>query len=139
MPPSTDVLATIPVDKEPRWVTIAPDGRRAYVTLEDVVGGAFRGGLAVIDTATSALVTTIDLGHPSGVVVAPDGRRAYVPAFEGGRGVVSVIDTATNGVVDTIAVSGQGAFLRVWRSRPTGATSTSPPRTRRACPKGRAR
>ncbi|MEA2462171.1 MAG: hypothetical protein QOH90_2348 [Actinomycetota bacterium] len=110
MPPSTDSLPTIAVDKEPRWVAIAPDGRRAYVTLEDVVGGAFRGGLAVIDTATNALVTTIDLGHPSGVVVAPDGRRAYVSAFESGRGVVSVIDTATNGVVDTVAVSGQGGL-----------------------------
>lgn len=100
----------ISVALEPRWVAIAPDGRRAYVTLEDLRADVIRGGLAVIDTGSNTLVTTIDLGHPSGVVVAPDGERVYVPNFDKshGRGVVSVIDTGSGSVVDSVAVSGLG-------------------------------
>ncbi len=33
MPLSSEVLATIPVGMQPRWVAIARDGSRAYVTL----------------------------------------------------------------------------------------------------------
>jgi YVTN family beta-propeller protein len=110
MPPSNEVLATIPVGMEPRWVAIAPDGSRAYVTLEEVGPDVFRGGVAVIDTRTNTLLATIGLGHPSGVVIAPDGRRAYVPNWDSahGRGVVSVIDTGAGSVIDDITVSGLG-------------------------------
>lgn len=112
MPSSTDVLATIPVDMEPRWVAIAPDGSRAYVTLEDVQAtGPDLGAVAVIDTRTNTVTATITVGSsPSGVVITRDGRHAYVPnwAWGAGRGVVSVIDTDSNMVIDTITVSGQG-------------------------------
>ena len=110
MPPPTQVLATIPVGLEPRSVAIAPDGSRAYVTLEDPDGHAFRGALAIVDTGTNTLTTTVKLGHPGGVALSPDGSRAYVPNFDKslGQGVLSVIDTGAAKLLDTIAVSGRG-------------------------------
>lgn len=107
---SSELLATIQVLMEPTSVAIAPDGSRAYVTLEEFHSNGIRGGVASIDTRTNTVIATIALGHPSGVVIAPDGRRAYVPNWDSrhGRGVVSVIDTGTNGVIDSITVSGRG-------------------------------
>jgi YVTN family beta-propeller protein len=106
MPSSSAVLATIPVGMEPRQVTVAPDGKRAYVSLSDRSSDSSRGAVGVIDTGGNTLVATVDVGIlPGGVVVAPDGRHAYVPNIQQG-GVVSVIDTATNAVVDNVTVRG---------------------------------
>jgi YVTN family beta-propeller protein len=105
MPSSSAVLTTIPVGMEPRQVTIAADGKRAYVSLSDLSSDSSRGAVGVIDTGSNTLVATVAVGIlPGGVVVAPDGRHAYVPNIQNG-GVVSVIDTATNAVADTITVS----------------------------------
>ena len=114
MPPPTQVLATIPVDHEPRSVAIAPDGSRAYVTLEDTQGDAFRGGLAIVDTGTNTLTSTIKLGHPGGVALSSDGSRAYVPNFDNsvGKGVLSVIDTGAATLLDSIVFSGPGGNPR---------------------------
>jgi YVTN family beta-propeller protein len=112
MPSSSEVLSTIPVGMQPRWIAISPTGTRAYVTLEEFqADGPDTGGVAVIDTGTNTVTATITLGsHPSGVVITPDGRHAYVPNWDSshGRGVVSVIDTHTSTVVDSITVSGLG-------------------------------
>jgi YVTN family beta-propeller protein len=90
---------------EPKQVTVAPDGKRAYVSLSDLGSDSSRGAVGVIDTGSNTLVATVAVGIlPGGVVVAPDGRHAYVPNIQQG-GVVSVIDTATNAVVDNITVS----------------------------------
>ena len=105
MPSSSAVLATIPVGMEPRQITVAPDGKRAYVSLSDLSSAPARGAVAVIDTGSNTLIATVAVGIlPGGVVVAPDGRHAYVPNI-GNGGVVSVIDTATNAVTGTITVS----------------------------------
>ena len=107
MPSSHEVLATIPVGMAPKWVAVAPDGTRAYVTMSDPPGaGPAKGAVAVIDTLTNTLTATIAVGIlPSGVVVAPDGRHAYVSSLQPGGGMLSVIDTTTNAVVDSITVS----------------------------------
>jgi YVTN family beta-propeller protein len=103
--PSSAVLATIAVGMEPKQITVAPDGKRAYVSLSDLGSASSRGAVGVIDTGSNTLVATIDVGIlPGGVVVAPNGRHAYVGNIQNG-GVVSVIDTATNAVTDTIIVS----------------------------------
>jgi len=109
MPPSSEVLATIPVGLEPKWVAVAPDGRRAYVTRQDRSGATIPAGVAVIDTHAKALRATVAVGGPpSGIVVSPDGRFAYAPNFFDGHGVVSVIVTSTTAIADTIVVSGLG-------------------------------
>jgi YVTN family beta-propeller protein len=107
---TSEVLATIPVGMEPRWVAVTRDGSRAYVTLEEFRPDGIVGALAVIDTGTNTVAATIALDHASGVVVAPDGHHAYVPIFDSsrGNGVVSVIDAGTETVVDSVAVSGLG-------------------------------
>jgi YVTN family beta-propeller protein len=115
MPASSEILATIPVDSEPSWVAITPDGSRAYVTLTKFQPGEPTDltGVAVIDTQTNTVAATIAFDHPStvlqpsGVVIWPDGRRAYVSNFDG-KGLVEVIDTATNTVIETVTVSGRG-------------------------------
>ena len=122
MSSSDEVLATIPVEVEPRWVAITPDGNRAYVTLTKDQPGDLPtlSGVAVIDTQTNTVAATITIDHrsnldqPSGVVITPNGRRAYVSNFDG-RGVVDVIDTATNTVITTI------------RGNPFPSTVTSTP------------
>jgi YVTN family beta-propeller protein len=117
MPSASAVLTTIPVGMEPKQVTVAPDGKRAYVSLSGVGSDSSRGAVGVIDTGSNTLVATVAVGIlPGGVVVAPDGRHAYVPNIQQG-GVVSVIDTATNAVVANITIS-------VLTSRPLEAAIT---------------
>jgi YVTN family beta-propeller protein len=108
MAPADEVLTTIALDMEPRWVAAAPDGSRVYVTLSEVqADGPTLGAVAVIETETCDVLAKLSLGDPSGVAVSPDGRRAYVPNRDprDGRGVVSVIDTATNAIAGSVAVS----------------------------------
>jgi YVTN family beta-propeller protein len=109
MTPGDEVLTTIALDMEPRWVAAAPDGSRVYVTLSEVqADGPTLGAVAVIETEAEDVVAKLDLRDPSGVAVSPDGRRAYVSNRDrsDGRGVVSVIDTATNTIAASVAVSG---------------------------------
>jgi DNA-binding beta-propeller fold protein YncE len=115
MPSSDEVLATIPVEMEPRWVAIAQDGSRVYVTLTkpQPIDLSQLSGVAVINPKTNTVTATINVDHPtssgfqpSGVVIAPEGRRAYISNWDNTlkQGVVNVIDTDSNIVIDTIAL-----------------------------------
>jgi YVTN family beta-propeller protein len=123
VPDSADIQATIPVSVRPRRIAITPDGSRAYVTLDDFGPGTSElSGVAMIDTATNAVVTTIAVGaRPSAVLCSPDGKHVYVPNWakdaEGRPGVLSVIATDTNTVVATVEVSARAAI-------PSGAAVT---------------
>jgi YVTN family beta-propeller protein len=114
-------LATIRLDMEPRWVAMAPDGRRAYVTMD----GASTGAVAVIDTVSNSVTATIPIGIlPGDVAVAPDGKRVFVSNFDGTQvaGQLSVIDTATDTVTADITVSGQGGGTKGVAVSPDGKT-----------------
>jgi YVTN family beta-propeller protein len=75
------------------------------------------GGVAVIDTATDTVTTTITAGsRPNGVAVGPGSSRVYVSNEAGDT--VSFIDTATNAVVATASVGDVPFTLDV---DPTGA------------------
>lgn len=86
-------------DTLPNGLAVSPDGKRLYV--------AYRGAgvVAVIDSATMTLITTVDVGPsaPRKVAISPSGARVYVT--ENTSGEVSVIDTATNTVVVPIPVN----------------------------------
>ncbi len=56
------VIATVPVGIAPNGVAITPDGKFAYV------GNEYSSTVSVIDTATNAVVDTVN-----GVAVAPSG------------------------------------------------------------------
>jgi YVTN family beta-propeller protein len=80
-----------------RGIAITPDGQTAYLT------NAGLNTVSVIDTITTAVRTTIEVGvDPIDVAVAPHGLCAYV--INEGSGSVSVIDTATNTVSTTVDV-----------------------------------
>jgi len=77
------VLARIPVGHNPRGVALSPDGKRLYVAnrLDD--------NIAVIDTASSQVVSTMDLGGPKTADALRRGERLFYTAgfaFQGGFG-----------------------------------------------------
>src|ERR1700677_3915123 len=84
MPSSSEVLATIPVGMEPKWVAVGPDGTRAYVTTMSTESSPPEGAVAVIDTVTNTLTATIAVGIlPTGAVRRPRWRprvRTYPSA-----------------------------------------------------------
>jgi YVTN family beta-propeller protein len=64
---------------------VTPNGRHVYVTNVNA------NTVAVLDTTTHAVVTTIPVGtSPFDVAVAPNGRHVYVT--NAGSNTVSVID-----------------------------------------------
>lgn len=58
--------------------------------------------VAVFDTATYEVVTTIPVTAPDGLVITPDGRKVYVSSADSGS--VKVIDTSADEVRTSIAV-----------------------------------
>ncbi|MFD1363917.1 YncE family protein [Actinoplanes sichuanensis] len=76
-------IDVVKVPNTPRFLALSADGARLYVTLFE---NNFTGnGLAVIDTASKALVKTIRTGpRPFEPAVAPDGR-VWVPIHNGAR------------------------------------------------------
>lgn len=81
---ATDRIATIPIGAEPIGIAIDRAGRR-------VVATSFRTGtLAMISTATNALVTTAAIGDtPRAVAVSADGTRAFVTSSSS---LLSIVD-----------------------------------------------
>ena len=87
---TNEVITTIPVGGG--WgVAVSPDGRKVYVA---------NGELAVIDTATNTVATTLGICGPNsiGVAVSPDNSKVYVTCTGGS---VLVINTATYAVTAT--------------------------------------
>src|SRR4029079_8650439 len=97
------VTGTIKVaEGGPQFVSFAPDGKRAYVSIfnnartVNVVG--------VLDTASNAFIATVPVGvRPFALEVTPDGKKVYVPNHDSGS--ITVIDTATNAVITTLNVA----------------------------------
>jgi YVTN family beta-propeller protein len=90
------VLARIPVGHNPRGVLLSADGKRLYVAnrLDD--------NLAVIDTDTLHVVSTIDLGGPKNVDALRRGERLFYTAdvaFQGQFGCSNChIDATIDGL-----------------------------------------
>jgi YVTN family beta-propeller protein len=85
----------------PAGLAVTPNGQFVYVAVEN------QGYVAVINTATNQVSTTINLSSycdcnstPEGVAITPNGQYVYVT--DPGQGAVVVIATATNTVYDTI-------------------------------------
>jgi YVTN family beta-propeller protein len=83
----TSLVATIQLSNGTSGVAVAPDGRYIYVVI------VFSNAVAVIDTTTNNVVTTIRVG-PSPVAVAATARNVYVVNRDSNR--VSVIDVSQN-------------------------------------------
>ena len=73
------------------WVTLTPDGKRAYVA------NPVTDNVSVVDIATRKRLATIAVGEePEGVKVSPDGKRVYVTSEV--ANMVHAIDTASGKV-----------------------------------------
>lgn len=84
----------------PVGVAVHPSGIKAYVTNQG------HNTVSVIDTATNAVIATVDVApvgqSPAGVAVTPDGSKAYVANNITDN--VSVIDTITDTVLKVIVL-----------------------------------
>jgi YVTN family beta-propeller protein len=99
---ASQLLAEVPVGREPRFVALSPDNSRAYVT------NAVDGTLSVVDLTAStpvALGTGIEVGvEPRGVAVTPNGSFAFVAGHL--TGDVAVVRLASNQVVGRVNTGG---------------------------------
>lgn len=81
----------------PDWawpMAVSPNGSRLYVS-------GVTGVISVVDTGTSTVVASIQVGSTSGLAVSPNGSRLYATRS---NKTVAVIDTATNQVINEIGV-----------------------------------
>lgn len=93
------LIAEVPVGREPNGVAVSPDCRSIYVA--NTVDGTVTVLAFNPDTQAVAVTTTIPVGtEPYGVAITPNGKKVYVTNARSNS--VSVIDTATNTVVKTI-------------------------------------
>jgi YVTN family beta-propeller protein len=81
----------------PVGVAVHPTAARVYITNAMWPMSPTSSRVAVLDTATNTIATTVNVGaSPRGVAVHPSGSHVYVAT---GSGSVAVISTATNTVV----------------------------------------
>ena len=99
---AAQLLAEIPVGREPRFVAIAPNDSRAYVT------SAVDGTMSVIDLTAStpvALGGAIDVGvEPRGIAITPNGTYAFIAGHT--TGDVAVVRLSNYEVVSRIHTGG---------------------------------
>lgn len=96
------LLGEVSVGREPRFVAIAPDGRRAYVT------SAIDGTLTTIDISgaqPALLGNAVAVGvEPRGIALSPSGRYALIANST--MGSVAVYDTTSGQVVQRVVTGG---------------------------------
>ena len=111
-----EVVATIPLGKRPRGITVSPDQSRLFVALsgsppappgidESTLPPPDRAadGIGVVDIATRTIVTILQAGtDPEQVSISQDGARLYVANED--AGTTSVLDIATGEIIAAIPV-----------------------------------
>jgi len=101
-------LIEVPVGTEPRYVTISPDDKFAYVS------NAVSGTVSIISIAgaQSKVVNTITVGsEPRGIAFSPNGHYVYVANHTSKS--ISQIDTASGKVTQTIQVAGNPMAIAI--------------------------
>ena len=93
-------LATIPVGDEPEGVTLSPDERFLYVTIEG------ENKLAVIDAAARRVIAKVPVGgRPRSIAFSPDGSKAYVS--DELQGAITEMDGRSHQVLRTFPLPGK--------------------------------
>src|SRR5579864_161419 len=115
------IVGSIPVAK-PHTVSIRPDGKVAYVTVQDP--GHF--GLAVVDLAKRAVVKTIPLEKtPRDAEFSFDGKRFYFT--EAGVSAVEVLDPASDKIVAEIPTGVSPHFVKRFKGTKFGVVVVQGP------------
>ena len=94
-PAQTNVTA-IPVGRGPEGMDVSPDGKELWAAHSQ------DGGLSIIDTATKAVVATIDIktGRSNRLKFTPDGAKVLISDIN--NNAVVVMDTKTRAVLQRI-------------------------------------
>lgn len=93
----------IPVGVEPIWISVAPDGRDAYVANSGLFGSRPQQTVTPIDLETGRPGRPIKAGvGPIGIAITPNGRAAYIPDMGTGgtTGPRGMVDAYTVAVLD---------------------------------------
>ena len=94
---SLKVVGDIKLGDRIHGVTVQPDGKRLFVTVES------DHTLRIIDTASRQTVGTVKVGgRPNQVAVTPDGKYAVVPVRDGDK--VDIVDVAKQVVVKSLPI-----------------------------------
>jgi YVTN family beta-propeller protein len=81
----------------PRDIVMSPDGKKAYIALED------SGEIAILNTKSNRLEKSIFVGsYPGGLALSPDGKSLYIAHRDSNE--VSVFDTYRGIVIQKIKV-----------------------------------
>jgi YVTN family beta-propeller protein len=93
---SLKVVADYKLGERIHGVTVQPDGKRLFVTVES------DHTLRIVDTKTGRMDTVKVSGRPNQVAVTPDGKYAVVPIRDGDK--VDIVDVAKREVVKTLPI-----------------------------------
>lgn len=115
------VTATIPIPEgPPQFLTFAPDGLHAYVTITNTA--RTQNAVDFLDTQTNRVVRTVQVGKgPFAPAASPDGKRLYVPLHDENH--LDVIDTGTGAILAQIAVPANPHWVAVSRDGTIGYTA----------------
>lgn len=94
---SLKVIGDIKLGDRIHGVTVQPDGKRLFVTVES------DHTLRIIDTATRQIIGSVKVsGRPNQVAVTPDGKYVAVPIRDGDK--VDIVDVAKQAVVKSLPI-----------------------------------
>jgi YVTN family beta-propeller protein len=94
------LVRAIPSGSDPEQFAISPDGKRLYISNEDI------GSASVVNISDGKVVSTFPVKEePEGVAFSPDGKQVFVTCET--RGEVCVIDTASNRQTAQFVVPGR--------------------------------
>ena len=102
----TTLAEIIVIGRDPRMLTIGPDGYRLYVTSQASAT------LTILETRPFSVLAKLRVGpEPYGVVADPTGRLVYVAVSGADR--IDVVDTQLAQVADTIATQARPKGLAI--------------------------
>jgi len=94
---SFKVIGDIKLGERIHGVTVQPDGKRLFVTVES------DHTLRIIDTATRQVIGSVKVsGRPNQVAVTPDGKYVAVPIRDGDK--VDIVDVGKQAVVKSLPI-----------------------------------
>jgi len=94
---SLKVIGDIKLGDRIHGVTVQPDGKRLFVTVES------DHTLRIIDTASRQVIGTVKVsGRPNQVAVTPDGKYVAVPIRDGDK--VDIVDVAKQEIVKSLPI-----------------------------------